>query len=275
MVGLDQQPPDVGDHPGDGLAADGASGSLAHWHVAHETGIPAHAQIATRIAELITSGELVVGERLPAERVLADRIGVSRMTLRHALASLEARGLIERGVGRGTFVAQPKLDYAHTRMAGLSERLRRSGLEPGARLVSCHERAAPLGVAAALSLADDERVVCLERVRLGDQEVITLEESWLPASRVPGLCDRDLTGSLYTLLGTEYGAEPVRAVERLEPVLATAREAEALDVREGSPLMLVERIAYIADGTPIEFARDRHRGDRARFVLEIGGSAGD
>ena len=67
----------------------------------------------------------------------------------------------------------------------------------------------------------------------------------------------------------EYGLEPVRAVERLEPVLARPHEAEALGVPEGSPLMLVERVAYAADGTAVEWARDRHRGDRARFVVEV------
>ena len=58
-------------------------------------------------------------------------------------------------------------------------------------------------------------------------------------------------------------------MERLEPVAAGAHEAEALGVPEGSPLMLVERVAYAADGTPVEFARDRHRGDRARFVVRV------
>jgi hypothetical protein len=69
----------------------------------------------------------------------------------------------------------------------------------------------------------------------------------------------------------------VRAVERLEPIHATAPDARALNVRPRSPLMLVERIAYDADGTPIEFARDRHRGDRARFVIEVAprGNHGD
>ena len=61
----------------------------------------------------------------------------------------------------------------------------------------------------------------------------------------------------------------MRAIERLEPIHATAPDARALERAPRSPLMLVERIAYDADGTPVEFARDRHRGDRARFVIEV------
>jgi GntR family transcriptional regulator len=70
-----------------------------------------------------------------------------------------------------------------------------------------------------------------------------------------------------------YELGPVRAVERLEPVLARAHEAKALDVPEGSPLMLVERTAYAADGTAVEFAHDRHRGDRARFTIHTAADA--
>ena len=72
-----------------------------------------------------------------------------------------------------------------------------------------------------------------------------------------------------------YAKPPVRAVERLEPVLARRHEAAALGVEPRAALMLVERVAYAAEDVPVEFAHDRHRGDRANFVVhvlpEIGG----
>jgi len=80
---------------------------------------------------------------------------------------------------------------------------------------------------------------------------------------------RDLSGSIYDLMREEYGLEPVRAVERLEPVVARSHEAKALSIEVGAPLMLVERTAYAADGTPVEFARDRHRGDKARWIVKV------
>ena len=66
-----------------------------------------------------------------------------------------------------------------------------------------------------------------------------------------------------------YELAPASATERLEPVAARSHEAAALAVPEGSPLMLVERVAFAADGTAVEFARDRHRGDSARFVIHV------
>ena len=98
---------------------------------------------------------------------------------------------------------------------------------------------------------------------------LTIEEFWVPLEHFPGIEGLDLSGSIYALMGERYERAPARAVERLEPVHATAPDARALGVRARSPLMLVERIAYDAGGTPVEFARDRHRGDRARFVIEV------
>ena len=76
-----------------------------------------------------------------------------------------------------------------------------------------------------------------------------------------------LDGSLYELLEVRFGQRPHRAKETLEPVTAGVREAEALDVAEGAPLMLVERTAYARTGEPLEFAHDLFRGDRTRVVV--------
>jgi GntR family transcriptional regulator len=80
------------------------------------------------------------------------------------------------------------------------------------------------------------------------------------------LLELDLTGSLYELLAERFDAAPVRAVERIEPVLADVDEADALGVEPGTPLMLVDRTAYDAGGFVVETARDVFRGDRTRIV---------
>jgi GntR family transcriptional regulator len=240
------------------------------WTVATRSAKPAWVQIEEQLADRIESGALGPGERLPPERDLADSLSVSRMTVRQALASLAARGLVERGVGRGTFVRDAaKVVHDLSRVAGFTEEVERQGLEVGARILEAAECPAPEHVADALGLEPGEPVVRLERVRLGDGLPMTLEDSYVPAARFPGLLDQDLTGSLYALMRDRYALGPVTATERLEPVAARTYEAEALGVEEGSPLMFVERVAYAADGTAVEFARDRHRGDRARFLVRV------
>jgi GntR family transcriptional regulator len=232
-------------------------------------GTTVHAQIEDWLAGQIAAGALVPGDRLPTEQDLAAWFGVSRMTLRHALAELARRGLVTRTTGRhgGTFVAAPKLEQDLTTLAGFSEQLRRHGMVAGARVLSAMLRPAGPAAGAALQIGEDGQAYEIRRIRLADGRPIVLERSLFPAQRFPGLLECRLDGSLYELLEVRYGLRPHRARESLEPVTAGVREAEALEVAEGAPLMLVERTAYARSGEPLEFARDLFRGDRTRVVV--------
>jgi GntR family transcriptional regulator len=237
--------------------------------IVRQPGVTAHAQIEDWLADAIAGGQLSPGDRLPAESDLAAWLGVSRMTLRHALGELAQRGLVTRAVGRGggTFVAEPKLEQDLTTLAGFSEQLRRHGKVAGARVLTAAQIPAGRAAAAALELAEGDPVHDVRRIRLADERPILIEHSQFPARLFPDLLDCRLDGSLYELLDSSYGLRPHRARESLEPVVASVREAEALQVDEGAPLMLVERTAYAADGQPVEYARDLFRGDRTRVVL--------
>lgn len=208
-----------------------------------------YAAIIAQIEHAIAEGELAPGDRLPAERALAEEHGVSRMTVRQALQSLEARGLLRRAIGRngGSFVAQPKVERDLGTFSGLSEQLARQGVVAGARLLSARE-------------LDDG--VEITRVRLADGEPFAVEHSIFPL-RFRWLIEHDLTGSLYELLGDDA---PVRAVEHIEPISADADDAAALGVEAGAPLLLVDRVAYDDAGEIVETARDVFRGDRTRIV---------
>jgi GntR family transcriptional regulator len=240
------------------------------WTVAGDSPKPVWVQIEEHLTERIEAGRLSPGARIPPERELAEQLSVSRMTVRQALASLAARGLVERGVGRGTFVRESgTVTHDLTRFTGFTGQVERSGLKAGSEVIEARECPAPETVADALGLEEGAPMLRIERVRSGGGRAMTLEDTWLPADRFPGLLDRDLGGSIYRLMGEYYDLAPVSATERLEPVAARGHDAQYLGVAEGAPLMLVERTSYAADGTPVEFARDRHRGDRARFVIRV------
>jgi GntR family transcriptional regulator len=117
-----------------------------------------------------------------------------------------------------------------------------------------------------VAAAEEDGAVAIVRVRLADGEPFALERSRFPADRFAGLLDLDLTGSLYDLLAEHFDAAPVRAVERIEPVLADPGEAEALALPVGAPRMLVDRTADDHDPHVVETARDVFRGDRTRIV---------
>ncbi len=240
-------------------------------------GTTVHAQIEDWLAEAIAGGQLSPGDRLPTEHDLAAWLGVSRMTLRHALGELVQRGLVVRTVGRrgGTFVAEPKLDQDVTTLAGFSEQLRRHGMVAGAQVLAAAQIPASPKAAAALGLTDGDPVLEVRRIRLGDGRPMVLEHSLFPARLFPGMLGCRLDGSLYELLDDKFGQRPHRAKETFEPVIARVREAEALEVEEGAPLMLVERTAYSRTGLPLEYARDLFRGDRTRVVIWTSELAGE
>ncbi|MGR6921406.1 GntR family transcriptional regulator [[Actinomadura] parvosata] len=238
------------------------------------TGVPAHVQIERWLLASIAGGELAPGDRLPGERELAGRLGVSRMTLRQALASLERDGVLLRVPGRsgGAFVAeprpQPRIECDLTGLAGFTEQLRRAHLRAEARILRAATVPAPSAAARALGVAPGSPVHEVARVRSAGGSAVALERSCFPC--LPGLLDQDLTGSLYALLATTYDLEPRTALEHLEPVIAQPAEAAELGIEPGTPLMLIERTAYAADGTPVEYARDLFRPDRVRISVRSG-----
>lgn len=233
------------------------------------TGVPAHQLIEQWLVRLISQRKLLVGDKLPAEGGLADALGVSRMTLRQALATLEGKGLLQRQRGRngGTFIAEPKIDCDLTGLAGFTEQMRRANVRAGARLVSATTVRAPGSVALALQVERGADVHEVVRVRSANREPLALERSYFPVEVFPDLLEQSLSGSLYTLMRRVYGQAPQNSTESLEPVISTEQEARLLRVEAGSPLMLIERTAYTASGVPVECAFDLYRADRTRITV--------
>jgi GntR family transcriptional regulator len=243
----------------------------AAFHVTLERGSrPLHVSIADELTTAIADGRLTPGTRLPPERRLAAELGVSRMTVRQALGELERDGRVRRVVGRGggTFVREPEDERSRAGAIGLSAELRRQGGATSVEPISAEVGPAGRRVAAALELDRSGRVVVITRVRLASGKPLAVERSSLPAHLFPDIEDMDLGDSLLALMADGFGVHPVRSVERLEVTDARPSDCRALGVRRAAPLLLVERIRYTADGTPVEFARDRFRPDRTRVVLE-------
>jgi GntR family transcriptional regulator len=222
--------------------------------------------------EMISTGELAAGDRLPREQDLAAVFGVSRMTLRQALSGLQQRGVLDRVPGRsgGTFVVEPKIECDLTGLAGFTEQLRRANLRASARLLSARTTPASRVVANSLGLARDAEVHEIVRVRAVDNNPLALERSYFPASLFEGLLQLDLSHSLYELMDTEFGQRPATADENLEPVLPSGEDAEHLELPPGRPVMLIERTAFSSAGQAVEYARDLFRPDRIRISVRSG-----
>ena len=237
-------------------------------------GFPAYRGIARNLAERIESGVLPSGSRVPSERELASEYGVSLMTARAAVNLLGQRGLVERRARRGTFVARRKIELNLSAVAGLSVRLLREGITPGAEVIEARTVAADeLASVASNALGmvrDDEPIHVVVRRRTGNGEPLALEESYFPSRYCPDLLERDLTGSIYELLRDGYGLEPTRLRQEVEPTQLDMSAAVKFGIRPDVPVLRVTRTAWDAEDRTIEFARDLFRGDRLLFVSDTG-----
>jgi GntR family transcriptional regulator len=233
---------------------------------------PQAVAVRDRLRDEIVTGQLTPGERLGAERDVAQRLGVSRTTVRAALDELQRSGEIRRARGRagGIFVAERKVERDLTSLAGLPSYLRRQGFSSDARVLSTATLEADGELAAALALEVGELVLEVVRVRLADGEPISLERATFPAVRFPDLLDQSLSGSLYELLKDRYELEPGEAEERIEVVTAGAVEARLLGVAHGAPLVSIARTAWSVSGIAFERSRDLFRADRVRIVVRAG-----
>ncbi|KZM73503.1 GntR family transcriptional regulator [Nocardia terpenica] len=219
----------------------------------------------TKLALRELIGTMQPSAALPPERVLAERLGTSRTTLRKALAELAAEGLLRRVQGSGTFVAPPKIVHLQ-QLTSLTDDITAQGLDIGSRVLALTRVPADDTVADQLDITPRRRVHRLERLRMVGGEPLALEVAYL-ADPLPGLARRLAdNGSLYATLRDCYGIEIAAVEDTVETTLTTPEEASLLDVAVGSPMLLVHRRARDPHGRPIEWTRSVYRGDRFRFV---------
>lgn len=241
--------------------------------VVRESHIPLYIQIEEELRGSIRSGELLALAQVPSEADLSDRFRVSRMTARKALDRLVGDGLIFRQPGKGTFVAPPKISHGPSQSLSFSAAMRAQNIAFETRVLEAGLVHAPSNIAAALSLPVDGGVVFMRRLRMVEGEPSALHVSYLPA-RYSLLLEADLTGSLSELVAG-VGARIESTRDTIEAVIARGDEARVLGVSVGSPLILIQGVAYSASREPLRYTESMYRGDRWRFMLDTTRPAAD
>ena len=214
--------------------------------------VPAYQRIQGAIRKRIQAGELSPGDAVDSERELARTNGVSLMTARHALASLEREGLVERRRGVGTFVAPPKIHF--NKLMSYTEQMAGRGLEARTVIVSCTSGIFNDEIAGRLALRLDTPLVMLERLRLSAESPVALETCYLSEEEFGGISDAslraELQGSLFTTLKSRYGVELAHADEEVDATTADARLAELMNVPRGTPLLRIRQVIYATSNNP-------------------------
>lgn len=221
---------------------------------------PVYKQIQSWIRKRIQTSELRPGDPVASERELARTYGVSLMTARHALASLEREGLVERRQGAGTFVASPKIHF--NKLMSYSEQMSSRGLPPHSRVLSAKIIEHEAEIAARLRLPPSSKVVKIERVRETNDEPMAFEICYLPANQFADLTRAALgKSSLFAILNQKYGVELTYADEEVDATAAEANVAELLGARPGEPVLRIRQLIYSTQGKPIIYAQGLYRAE--------------
>lgn len=211
---------------------------------------------------LIAGGEWSAGSQIPNEDRLGELLGISRITLRHALRNLEEAGLLRREHGRGTFVRSATVVAGVRGLTSFSEEMRTLALAASTQLIESNRIGATLEMADALEIAVGDPVVQLKRLRLGNGLPIGIQTSHLPEARVPGLFEEAAAvQSLYRWLDERCGIKPVKAKEVYRVGRVAEADADLIQLAANTPAFEVERIAYDTKG-PFEYALSTMRADR-------------
>ncbi|SNR36174.1 transcriptional regulator, GntR family [Haloechinothrix alba] len=225
------------------------------------------AQVRDVLTDLVD--EMRPGDPLPAERELAARVGVSRMTLRKAVDELVTAGRVVRRHGAGSFVAATKVTQPLTASSFTEDMLAR-GHVPGSRTLDTTTCSAGAVLGRRLEVSPEAEVLRVRRLRLADGAPMAIEDLHVPAALVPGLHGTDLADhSFYAFLEQRFGVRVVTGSQALEPTVTDPEESELLGVPVHTPAFLFERTSRDEHGTVVEFVRSIYRGDRYRIVAEI------
>jgi GntR family transcriptional regulator len=241
--------------------------------------IPLVYQLGEAIRDKIVRGEYRLGEPIPTEDQLQKFYGVSRTTVRLALAKLVNEGYIRRQQGKGTYVnpqglvtkGKPKpLSRDMFGVKSTTQIIQSAGMKVRTEVLHFGRALPSEDVAEKLEINEKDPVLHFERVRYADDRPLVLEKSWIPAAQCPDLQREDIKASLYLVLFKKYHHHIAAAHQSLRANLASELDARILDLQIGEPVMLVQGVTYLDDGRAIEAQESHFRGDSIEFIIELG-----
>lgn len=229
--------------------------------------IPMYYQLEELIKNSIEEGKLKPGDTLPSEREYTEKYEISKMTVRQATTNLVHNGYLVRERGKGTFVANQKIEQTLKGLTSFSEDMRSKGMEPGTKILDFKIVSTDQDIAKKLNIEEGSPIYKIERVRLADGFPMAYETSFL--SIVSGLTEEIIKGSLYDHVEKTLGLTIDYATQVMEASTARARESDILGIHEGAPILVISRITYLKNEKPLEVVNSIYRGDRYKFVIDI------
>lgn len=234
-----------------------------------QSSTPVKIQAQKALHQLIASGDLQPGEKLPSERDLQAELGISRTTLRAVLDDLQRAGTIYSHPGKGRYVSKTVLDQQLTHLSGFTQDMLNKGIAPSARILAQGVEPAAPHLARQLQIAAGANVFRLKRLRLAAGKPVSIEEAHIILSLCPDIVTVDFEqASLYDFLAT-YGLRPTSAQQIMTAELATPEEARWLQMTYPASVMRMSRTTFLGNGKPIEYVQSAYSGADFCFTLSL------
>jgi GntR family transcriptional regulator len=229
--------------------------------------IPLYFQIAESLRESIQSGAVEPGQRLDNELELAERLGVSRPTVRQAIQRLVQQGLVVRRRGLGTVVVAPRI-MRPLALSSLYDDLESAQRQPTTAVLAATEIEADEGIAALLSVSVGTPVLSVDRLRSADGTPLAIMHNYIPARLLAGAAaDLDRVG-LYDLLRRQ-GVQLHAAQQVIGARRATQQEARLLQATRTATVLTMIRTAFDPAGQPVEHGSHAYLAARYSFQMNL------
>ncbi|CCI82121.1 GntR family transcriptional regulator [Lactobacillus hominis] len=228
---------------------------------------PMYIKIHNQIKKDIENKKYTVGQRIPAERQLALKFNVSRMTLRQAIKTLEDEGILERRLGSGTYVASQKVQEKMSGVMSFTDITRSNGQVPSSRLISYRVTKPSLSEKEKLKIEDTDLVLRMERVRSADNVPICYEVATIPFKLVSKFSKDEISTSLYKTLEEKGSYKIGNVTENIGASVASENDARLLSVHKGEALVTRRQVTELSNGVPFEYVRASYVAERFEFTF--------
>ncbi|MDK2991990.1 MAG: GntR family transcriptional regulator, N-acetylglucosamine utilization regulator [Clostridiales bacterium] len=227
-------------------------------------------QIKESLKEYIKANHLISGDKLPSEKELMEMYEASRITVRRALEELEHEGYITKSQGKGTFVANPRIQNQLSYLSSFTEDMQSRGYTTFAKVLNNKIIKAPKNIAQSLQLNANENVVLIERIRYANDKPIALESCYLSAELFGDLiCEDFSTQSLNHMIETKYNIKFSYAEQFISTEIAKKKLMQIFSIEKPIAILAMRRISYDETNRPIQYTLSYYRGDIYEYEVVL------
>ncbi len=236
--------------------------------------ISLYVQLKELLAQEIMENKLKTHSQIPSERELCEKYDLSRTTVRQGISLAISEGLLYRIHGKGTFVAEPKIDQSLVRLTGFEETLLGRGLTPSMKVLEALLVTADVHMTSLLELPLGSDIASFKLLGIANNVPLVLFFYYLPAELGQEAIEmiRNYEAEKGWFSFTRYYREKKHinfrvARQTFEATVSTSEQSDLMQLPKGSALFKVTSIIYTREEKPIELRHSYYRADRYKFNI--------